>query len=119
MKLFREVIIVFGIAFLGEVISKTLHLPLPGSLCGMLILLALLCSGILKIESIQTISDFLLSHLAFFFIPAGVSLLAYFEFIQDSWLWIIITCLLTTFITMGICGWMMNALLMRKENKHE
>ena len=119
MKLFREVIIVFGISYLGELLSKWLSLPLPGSLCGMLILFILLCLGIVKISMIQTISDFLLSHLAFFFIPAGVSLLAYFDLIQDSWFWIILTCLLTTFITMGVCGWIMNVLLMRKEQKHD
>lgn len=119
MRIFREVLIVFGIAFLGEILSKSLHLPLPGSLCGMLILFILLCSGIIKIESIQLISDFLLSHLAFFFIPAGVSLLAYFDVIKDSWMWIILTCLLTTFITMGVCGWVMNALMHRKEQRHE
>lgn len=119
MKLFREVIIVFGIAYLGELLSKSLSLPLPGSLCGMLILFVLLCCGIVKITMIQTITDFLLSHLAFFFIPAGVSLLSYFDLIQDSWFWIILTCLLTTFVTMGVCGWVMSILLARKEQSHE
>lgn len=119
MKIFREIIIVFGISYLGELLSKGLSLPLPGSLCGMLILFILLCLGIVKISMIQTITDFLLSHLALFFIPAGVSLLACFDLIQDSWLWIILTCLLTTFITMGVCGKAMSILLMRKEQKHE
>lgn len=115
MKLFREVIIIFGIAFAGEILSKSLSLPLPGSLCGMLILLVLLCTGIIKTQQIQTVSDFLLSHLAFFFIPAGVSLLSYFDAIANSWLWILVTCLITTFITMGVCGWVLERCLRRKE----
>lgn len=119
MKLFRECIIIFGISFLGEFLSTQFHLPLPGSLCGMLILLFLLCTGIVKTTHIENISQFLLSHLAFFFIPAGVSLLSYFDVIKDSWLWIILTCFITTFLTMGICGFVLNQLLIRKEKNHE
>lgn len=42
MKLFREIIIIFGISYIGECLSTLLHLPLPGSLVGMLLLLLLL-----------------------------------------------------------------------------
>lgn len=113
MKLFREVIIIFGIAYAGDILSKLLHLPIPGSLVGMLILLFLLKLRILRLDQIAQISDFLLGHLPFFFIPAGVALIAIFPLIATSWPWIILLCFITTIITMGITGFSIEKIMER------
>lgn len=118
MKLFREVIIVFGIAYVSDIISKILHLPIPGSLLGMLILLLLLQCRIVRLDHIAQVSDFLLGHLPFFFIPAGVALIAIFPMIASIWPLIIILCFITTVITMGISGWSIQK-IMERGKKHE
>lgn len=118
MKLFREVLLVFGIAYVGEIISKTCHLPLPGSLVGMLMLLVLLQLRIVRLEHVSTISDFLLGHLPFFFIPAGVALMAIFPMIQEIWPLIIILCIITTILTMGVSGWSIQR-FMKRDESHE
>lgn len=118
MKLFREVLLVFGIAYIGDIISKTCHLPLPGSLIGMLILLLLLQFHVVRLAHVSTISNFLLGHLSFFFIPAGVALMAIFPMIQGIWPLIIILCIITTMITMGVSGWSIQMFMKRKES-HE
>ena len=108
MKLFREIIIIFGISYIGECLSTLLHLPLPGSLVGMLLLLLL----------IATVSDFLLGHLPFFFIPAGVALMAKFYHIADIWIPILLICMVTTVITMGLSGWSMQQVMEKWGKKH-
>lgn len=116
MKLFRETIIILGVYLLGELISGIFSLPIPGNILGMLILLALLCTKIIKLEQIETVSNFLLDHLAFFFIPAGVGLMSSVEIIKDTWLKLIIVCILTTIIIIGVTGTIVQ--LIKKRNKN-
>ncbi|MBE6050001.1 MAG: CidA/LrgA family protein [Clostridium sp.] len=116
MKLFREALIIFGIYLLGEFISKILSLPIPGNVLGLIILLILLCTNIIKPSQIENISNFLLDHLAFFFIPAGVQLMSSCGLIKDSWAKLIIICILTTIIVIGCTGIIVQA-ISRKINK--
>ena len=116
MKIFREVLIIFGIYFLGELLSKGLSLPLPGSLVGMLLLFVLLQTHILRLDQISTVSDFLLGHLPFFFIPAGVALMASFSAMEGLWVWLFLICLITTIVTMGCSGKIIQY-LMERESK--
>lgn len=118
MKLFREAIIIFGIYILGDFISKVLGLPVPGNIVGMLILLLLLCLKIVKVEQVDTTSNFLLDHLAFFFIPAGVQLMDSFGVVKDTWIRLLIICVLTTIITMGSTGLIVQ-FVVRKLRKDE
>ncbi|PRR83440.1 CidA/LrgA family protein [Clostridium vincentii] len=116
MKLFREAIIILGIYLLGEFISEVLSLPVPGNILGMIILLFLLCTKIIKLEQINTISNFLLDHLAFFFIPAGVGLMTSVDIIKDSWLKLIVVCIATTIIIISSTGLIVQYIT-RKNNK--
>ena len=104
MKLFREAIIIFGIYLIGDLISKFLKLPIPVNILWMIILLILLCTKVIKIEQIETISNFILDHLAFFFIPAGVGLMSSIGIIKDTWIKLIIVCIVTTIIVIGSTG---------------
>mgnify|MGYP003105916676 FL=1 len=117
MKLFRETLIILGIYLTGEFISSIFNLPVPGNILGMLILFILLCSKIVKIENIETVSDFLLSHLAFFFIPAGVGLMSSIEIIKSTWLQILIVCVVTTVIIIGATGTIVQFILSKKKIK--
>lgn len=116
MKLFREAIIILGIYLLGEFISEVLSLPIPGNILGMIILLFLLCTKIIKLEQIETIANFLLDHLAFFFIPAGVALMTSVDIIKDSWLKLIVVCIATTIIVIASTGLIVQYIT-RKNNK--
>lgn len=117
MKLLREVFIVFGIYFIGEGIANVWDVPLPGNLIGMLLLLLLLILRVVKLEQIATISDFLLGHLSFFFIPAGVGLISVLGLIKETWCWILLLCFITTFVTMGVSGKCVEILMHKKGDK--
>ena len=104
MKIFREGIIILGIYLIAEFISKFFKLPIPGNILGMLILLVLLFTKLIKLEQIETISNFFLNHLAFFFIPAGVGLMSSAGIIKDSWIRIILVSVITTLIVIAATG---------------
>lgn len=116
MKIFREALIILSIYLLGEVISKGLGLPVPGNIIGMIILLVLLCSNIIKLEKVETISSFFLDHLAFFFIPAGVGLITSFDIIKSSLIEILFICIITTSIVIAVTGLIVQ-FLVKRNNK--
>ena len=90
--------------FIGELLAKTLNIPIPGNIIAMILLFLSLCTGIIKVEKVDTISNFFLDHLAFFFIPAGVGLMNSFDSIKSSAIQIVIICIVTTIIVMAVTG---------------
>ena len=104
MKLFRETLIILGVYLIGEFISSILNLPIPGNILGMIILFILLCTKVVKVDNIETVSNFFLNHLSFFFIPAGVGLMSSVDVIKSTWIQIFIVCIITTILTIGGTG---------------
>ena len=102
MNIMGEIAVVFGVCLISEGISFLLPFPFPASVISLLLLLALLLSGVLKARHIQTVSNFLLANMAFFFIPAGVGILEQFEFVKDSMWQLLLICLVTTLLTFGV-----------------
>lgn len=115
MKIFRQLILIIGMYIIGDILSTALHLPIPGNILGMIILLILLSTNVIKLEHVEDVSNFLLSHLSFFFIPAGVGLIASFHLIKSSFIQIILICIITTILTIGVTGKIVDMLLSNKE----
>ncbi|MET1030651.1 CidA/LrgA family protein [Domibacillus tundrae] len=63
---------------------SVLHIPIPASVFGMLTLLLLLLTGIVPDRFIGSGAAFLNKHLAFFFIPIAVGLMAYGDLIRSD-----------------------------------
>jgi holin-like protein len=99
MKLLGQVGILFSLCWVGTVIEHFLPFPLPASVIAMVLTLLLLTSGLLKVEHIREKSDFLLANMAFFFIPAGVSIVDHLALLKQIWLPLAVICLVSTMIT--------------------
>ncbi len=104
MKLLRQFGFILIICYVGEIMKKVFSLALPGSIIGMIILFILLYTKLVKLDSLKEISDFLMDHLAFFFIPAGVGLLAYMGVLKKSWPVILGISLITTILVAATTG---------------
>lgn len=64
-------------------IVKTLNVPFPGSVLGMIILFALLSTGVVKEQWLTAAANPLLKHMTFFFVPIAVELMEWGDlFIQ-------------------------------------
>jgi len=118
LKLFREALIILGIYLVGELLSTSLHLPIPGNILGMVILFILLCTKIVKVDNISNVTNFLLDHLAFFFIPAGVGLMASLGIIKSTWWQLLVVCILTTTIIIGVTGIIVQSISRKTEEKN-
>ncbi|AJA46227.1 putative effector of murein hydrolase LrgA [Clostridium pasteurianum DSM 525 = ATCC 6013] len=102
MKLLRQLCIIVIICFIGSFLSTILKLPIPGNVLGLIILLVCLCTGVIKLDKIDLISKFLLDHLAFFFLPAGVGLIASYGIIKNTWPILLIICFISTIVIMAV-----------------
>ncbi len=81
-RIVGQVAALWAIAELGQVIVERLGLLFPGNLVGMLILLALLASGVVRPAWVEPAATLLVRHLAFFFIPIAVGLMAMGDLIR-------------------------------------
>jgi len=100
MKILLQIAIVFGICIIGDMISAVLPFAFPGSILAMLILLLLLISRLVKPAQLEETGSFLSKNMAFFFIPANVSVMEHFDIIGPVALQIIfisIVSMLATF----------------------
>jgi holin-like protein len=69
---------------LGEWLVRIVGVPVPGSVVGMLLLTALLESGLLPVAAVRPAAEFLVRHLALLYVPAGVALLAYWGAVRGE-----------------------------------
>jgi len=77
MRPYRGLAIIFGFYALGEFTSLALDLPVPGSVLGMLFLLAALLSGAVRLEWVEGEAELLVRNMSVMFIPPGVGIVTY------------------------------------------
>lgn len=104
MKIIREIIIILLFLGLGELTSYLAPFPLPGTIMGMIYLFLALYFKWLNLSSIETVSNVVLKHIALFFIPAGVNILANLELISKNLAGILIIVIGSTVIVMVSAG---------------
>jgi holin-like protein len=113
--LLKEFCILAGLYLLGEFISSSLGLFVPGNLVGMLLLTLLLFSGFLKVNQIERMADYLLKHLILLFVPAGVGIMVYADSLSGDAAKIIFIVLLSTVLVIGLTGRIVDLVIFRLE----
>ena len=113
---FEQFGVIFGVCWISLVIEHYLPFSFPASVIGMVLLLICLLTGFLKIEHVQEKADFLLSNMAFFFVPAGVSIINYFDELKSTAVQLIIICIISTVVTFAVTAYsvMLTVRLMKK-----
>ncbi len=105
MKIIIQIAILFSICWLSQIVEALLPIAFPASVIGMVLLLLLLLFRVLRVDHIREKSDFLLSNMAFFFIPAGVSIINYFDVLASSLLPFLVVCVVSTVLTFAVTAW--------------
>jgi len=88
----------------GEGVSRLAHLPVPGGIIGLALLLLLLASGRLKSISLRRGADWLLAEMLLFFVPAVLAVLDHREFLGLLGLKLLAVVLTGTLFVMGTTG---------------
>ncbi|MET0488139.1 MAG: CidA/LrgA family protein [Candidatus Rokuibacteriota bacterium] len=114
-----QIVALVAISQAGYAVAAALQLPVPGNLVGMLFLLGLLATGLVRLTWIETSASLLTRHLAFFFIPLTVGLLGFVELFLDNGPAILAVLIVSAGIGIGVAGLSSQRLASRKGRKTE
>ena len=115
----REFIIIFIINYIGTIISKTLALPIPGTIIGLLLLFALLYYKIIKLNMIENVANFLLANMTIFFMPPTVNIMDSYQLLQGNFIKFVVLIIVSTVITMGVTGKVVQFMIEHLERKEK
>ena len=93
MKLYVQLMIIFMISLVGEGISSVFHLPVPGSIIGLVLLFLALQFKLLRLRHISMVGNFLLANMTILFLPPAVGIMDKFQVIAHYLLPIILIIL--------------------------
>lgn len=115
MKYLRQFVIILGVSFLGEILRVILPLPVPASVYGLICMLLLLKSGILKIGQVKEVSKFLIEIMPVMFVPAAVGLIESWNSLREVLIPVAIIIAVTTVFVMAVTGKVTQAMMNRKK----
>lgn len=115
MKYIAQFTVILTITFIGELLNRTIPLPIPASIYGMIILFFLLVSGILKLSHVKESGKFLIYMMPLMFIPATVGLMDSWGIMQEFLTAIIVISLLSTVIVLAVAGRVTQYIIGRKQ----
>ena len=75
LLLLAQLCLIMGVYAAGCALASVLPITLPGNILGMVLLLVLLGTHILKTKYISEACDYLIDNMSVFFIPAGVAIM--------------------------------------------
>jgi len=104
MKYFRQFGIILAVTFIGEILKYIIPLPIPASICGLILMLIILKTKIISLEQVKETGTFLIEIMPLMFIPAAVGLLVSWDVLKDICIPVIIITILTTVIVMIVTG---------------
>lgn len=115
MRIPLQLTVIFALSLAGEFLHRIVGIPLPGNIIGMALLLILLCLKILKPEQISAVSGFFLNHLALFFLPPSIAIMAVGDEILRQWPLLLFLCIAFTVVTLSVTGLSTQFLIRRQE----
>ncbi|AQQ51896.1 CidA/LrgA family protein [Planococcus lenghuensis] len=114
-----QAFLLYLIFLLGEAVANIFKLIIPGSIVGLLILLAGLLTRIVPVVVIEDGAKAFLLFLPLFFVPATVGIIQYPEFLSLQGALLIFMVVLSTCISLVAAGWASQLFENRKKGRQE
>ncbi|WP_332107922.1 CidA/LrgA family protein [Paenibacillus sp. URB8-2] len=99
-------------------LSSWLHLPVPGSIIGMVLLFIMLETGVIKLGWVEAGATWLLAELLLFFVPSAIGVMKYSSLLGTDGLSLLAIILAGTFIVMTSSGLLTALIFKFKEGRH-
>ncbi len=107
------VLVLIGCELAGELLRVAAHLPVPGPVIGMLLLVAVLAlrrQPAAEEAALDRTTGVLLSHMGLLFVPAGVGIVAEAGLLRQAWMPILAGLLGSTVLSLMVTGFVMHRL---------
>jgi len=110
----RGCAILAAFQFAGTV-AHSLGVPMPGSVIGLILFTASLFLGWIKLEWVESTSNFLLKHLLLFFVPMTVMTMRLVPIFKANWAALSVSIVVSTLAVMVTTG-LVAEFLLHKES---
>lgn len=101
----------------GEVVYALVPLPIPASIWGLVLLLAALMSGAVKLSQIEDVAKFFLAIIPVLFVVPAVGVLEVFGGISKIWPAMLAVIALTYLAAMASTGWLAEFMIRIKDKR--
>lgn len=119
LKIAGQIFLLWLIYYLSTWIVRYFHIPLPGSVLGMIVLFILLSAGVIKEQWLTAAVNPLLKHLSFFFIPIAVELMQWGDlFLKQGYL-LFLPLVVSTLVALLVTGGIVELLTKRDRKTKE
>lgn len=119
MKYIKQLCIIITVTFISEILHSLIHLPVPASIYGLVIMFVLLCTRIVRIDDVKETSQFLIEIMPVTFIPAGVGLMTSFDVLKPVLLPVSIITVAVTVIVMAVTGRVTQYIIRKRCNDND
>ena len=110
MQVLQGLAILLTLQSAGEALSRLLHLPYPGPVIGMVLLLVALRWPAVQ-QRVQTVASFLLSHLSLLFVPVGVGVITQLGLVAEHGLQLLLVIVASTWIGLAVTALVLRHLM--------
>ena len=117
MKHLKQFMIIALVSLAGEALRALLPLPVPGSVYGLVLMLALLLTGVLKVEQVKGAASFLIEIMPVMFIPAAVGLMDTWGILKPVFAPVIAITVITTVFVIAVTGRVAQRVIRREEGR--
>lgn len=115
MKYLRQFGIILAVTCIGELLKYFIQLPIPASIYGLVLMLTLLKTGLIKVENVRDTGVFLIDIMPLMFIPAGVGLILSWKQLKNMLLPVCVITIITTILVMIISGKVTDYMINRRK----
>lgn len=104
MEYLLQLLIILGFTFAGEALSLLIPLPVPAAVYGLVLLFVALCTGLVKVERVKTVGNWLIGIMGIFFVAPVVNLLDSWASVKDALLPVLVTVVISTVAVFAVAG---------------
>lgn len=104
VKYIKQLFWILLFSGIGELLQAVIPLPIPAAIYGLVLLLAALCTGLLKAEMIADTARFLIAVMPLLFVAPAVSILGNWNVIAPNAAAIVVIMCISTVIVFAVSG---------------
>lgn len=108
---------IMGFCFLGEILHEVLPLPIPASIYGLILLLAALKTGLVKLEQVKEVGNFLTGIFPLLFVPAAVGVMELWGELGEMIIPILLAIVPVTILVLASAGRTTQSFSRKKQNR--
>lgn len=108
---------IMAFCFLGEILHEVLPLPIPASIYGLILLLAALKTGLVKLEQVKEVGNFLTGIFPLLFVPAAVGVMELWGELGEMMIPILLAIVPVTILVLVSAGRTTQSFFRKKQNR--